>query len=99
MLAASPLPRTTIVTCWAYFARWTAACPAEFPGADHEHVLAGHGGALGDSAAVEHARTDQRLEAGNAEPLITGSRGEDDGTRGELFPVGEPEPHLIRPDL
>ena len=67
--------------------------------ADHEHVLASHGGALGDSAAVEHARTDQRLEAGDAEPLIAGSRGEDDGTRGELFPVGEPEPHLIRSDL
>ena len=24
-------PRSTIVTCRAYFARWTAACPAELP--------------------------------------------------------------------
>src|SRR5690349_24977087 len=58
-------------------------------------MVPGRRGCLGDSAAVEHPRAHQGFQAGNAEALITGAGGENDGPRGKFGTVGELEDEVL----
>ena len=58
-------------------------------GADDVHLLSRHGRGLGDAAAVEHARADERLQPGDPEALVAGPGGQDDRAGGDLRAVGQ----------
>ena len=57
--------------------------------ADDEHLLVDRRRRLRGGAAVEDSGPDQSLDLGNAEPMVGGTRGEDDRGGADLAAVGE----------
>ena len=72
-------PRTTSVTCRAYRARWSAACPAELAPPTMKTSRPASAGASDVGTAVEHAGAVQRLERRHAEPAVAGAHRQEHG--------------------
>ena len=78
-----------MVTRWCVPGQVDGCLTGRVSCADHVDLLAGEGGGLGDAAAVEHARADQRLHSGDPEALVAGPGSQDHRPGGDLRAVGE----------